>query len=119
RKKVFYLLAILLFMAIDVSANFLASIPGAVFTNQTDYQQYVQLVESRLAQRTNPLTRVDNTHLDARDWGVNSFGYNEGMLYAYPGVAAYTSTLSHESLDPYQTYGLYSSNERRIPYDRS
>lgn len=109
-------------VSFELGLNFTLMLEGAEFGNLPHYQTYIKEFEKSLSEVDkveNPLVRISNDTLRAADFGVDSNGYNEGMLLNYNGVTAYTSTLASEVLELYADLGLYSWNERRISYSGS
>lgn len=83
---------------------------------QKDMQTFCRTYQKALPKENDYLTRIDNTWVDEKKFGLELTGYNNGMWFNYRGTSAYTSTLSTENLQLAKSLGLYSWNERRISY---
>ncbi|MGY3766149.1 YfhO family protein [Vagococcus vulneris] len=116
---VWHVLLMICIMA-ELGGNLWLSLKDTPFGQQKQYEEMYNQQEKviqNMMGRTNKLNRfnhrVDNQN-DAYNEVMN--GYNNPVLFGYPGVSSYTSTLEANTQHALVDLGLYAKNDRRISY---
>lgn len=107
-------------LCLELGGNFLWATQGMEFGSQPKFEKYFRQDSQTLAQvsaaKAKPnLHRIDFTHDEigkAYDGAYNH--YNDPLMYRYPGISSYSSTLVEQARVFQHDLGYFSPNVRRI-----
>lgn len=111
---------LLLFVSTELGLNLWISMKDIPFGNQIEYANMYKnqsAILKDLSCGQDELFRI-NQKIDWNKAGYSEInnGYNNPLLFGYPGVSSYTSTLDATVQDTLVELGLYGKNERRFSY---
>jgi uncharacterized membrane protein YfhO len=107
-------------LCLELGGNFLWATQGMEFGSQPKFEKYFRQDSQTLAKvsaaKAKPnLHRIDFTHDEigkAYDGAYNH--YNDPLMYRYPGISSYSSTLVEQARVFQHDLGYFSPNVRRI-----